>query len=111
MLPPAATPPHVARRVPAGALRAILLAMEPEAEPPGPAATDDPAEPDPAGIGPGGGTPYTEHFQREDGNLAADLAHTEPLHHVDEFDAYIDKERDTHRHRVREEVHTHQLAS
>ena len=84
--------------------------MEPEAEPPGLAATDDPAEPDPAGIGPGGGTPYTVYFPSEDGYLAADLGHAAPLPHVGDFVEYIDEGRVTHRYRVREVVHTLQLA-
>jgi hypothetical protein len=110
MLPSGATQHHVARCVPAGELRAILLAMQPEAEQPDLAATDDPAESDPAGIGPGGGTPYTVYFPSEDGYLAADLGHAAPLPHVGDFVEYIDEGRVTHRYRVREVVHTLQLA-
>jgi hypothetical protein len=84
--------------------------MQPEAEQPDLAATDNPAESDPAGIGPGGGTPYTVYFPSEDGYLAADLGHAAPLPHVGDFVEYIDEGRVTHRYRVREVVHTLQLA-
>jgi hypothetical protein len=110
MLPSGATQHHVARCVPAGDLRAILLAMQPDAEQPDLAATNDPVEPDPAGIGPGGGTPYTVYFPSEHGYLAADLGHAAPLPHVGDFVEYIDEGRVTHRYRVREVVHTLQLA-
>src|SRR5437870_13706038 len=84
--------------------------MESEAEQPGPAATDDPAEPDPAGIGPGGGTPYTVYFPSEDGYHAADLAHAAPLPQVGDLVDYLDEDGITHRYRVREVVHTLQVA-
>jgi len=82
--------------------------MKPEAEQPAPASA--PAEPDPAGIGPGGGTPYTVYFPSGDGYRAADLGHAAPLPHVGDFVEYIDEGRVTHRYRVREVVHTLQLA-
>ena len=84
--------------------------MEPESEQPDLAPAATPAEPDPAGIGPGGGTPYTVYFPSEDGYRAADLGHAAPLPHVGDFVEYIDEVRVTHRYRVREVVHTLQLA-
>jgi hypothetical protein len=69
-----------------------------------------PMEPDPAGIGPGGGTPYTVYFPREDGYRAADLAHAAPLPHAGDLVDYLDERGVTHRYRVREVVHTLQVA-
>jgi len=50
------------------------------------------------------------YFPSEDGYLAADLGHAAPLPHVGDFVEYIDEGRVTHRYRVREVVHTLQLA-
>ncbi len=69
-----------------------------------------PAEPDPAGIGPGGGTPYTVYFPTEDGYRAADLAHAAPLPHAGDLVDYLDEDGITHRYRVREVLHTLQVA-
>lgn len=69
-----------------------------------------PMEPDPAGIGPGGGTPYTVYFPGPDGFRAADLAHAAPLPHAGDFVDYLDERGVTHRYRVREVVHTLQVA-
>jgi hypothetical protein len=69
-----------------------------------------PAESDPAGIGPGGGTPYTVYFPSEEGYRAADLAHAAPLPQVGDLVDYLDEEGVTHRYRVREVVHTLQVA-
>src|SRR6266516_4648048 len=77
---------------------------------PDPAQPTAPAEPDPAGVGPGGGTPYTVYFPSEDGYRAADLAHAAPLPQVGDLVDYLDEEGITHRYRVREVVHTLQLA-
>ena len=68
------------------------------------------AETDPAGIGPGGGTPYTVYFPNGDGYRAADLAHAAPLPHVGDLVDYLDEAGVTHRYRVREVVHTLQVA-
>jgi hypothetical protein len=86
--------------------------MEPEAEPQPhqTAPPSAPSEPDPAGVGPAGGTPYTVYFPSEDGYRAADLGHAAPLPQVGDFVEYIDEGRVTHRYRVREVVHTLQLA-
>jgi len=77
---------------------------------PDPAQPAAPAEPDPAGVGPGGGTPYTVYFPGEDGYRAADLAHAAPLPHVGDLVDYLDEDGVTHRYRVREVVHTLQVA-
>ena len=69
-----------------------------------------PMEPDPAGIGPGGGTPYTVYFPGPDGFRAADLAHAAPLPHAGDLVDYLDERGVTHRYRVREVVHTLQVA-
>ena len=69
-----------------------------------------PAEPDPAGIGPGGGTPYTVYFPGEDGYRAADLGHAAPLPHAGDLVDYLDERGVTYRYRVREVVHTLQVA-
>jgi hypothetical protein len=84
--------------------------MESEPHLPPSAQQTAPAEPDPAGVGPGGGTPYTVYFPSENGYKAADLGHAAPLPHVGDFIEYIDEGRVTHRYRVREVVHTLQLA-
>ena len=77
---------------------------------PDPAQPTAPAEPDPAGVGPGGGTPYTVYFPTEDGYRAADLAHAAPLPQVGDLVDYLDEDGITHRYRVREVVHTLQVA-
>jgi hypothetical protein len=69
-----------------------------------------PTEPDPAGIGPGGGTPYTVYFPGADGYRAADLGHAAPLPHAGDLVDYLDERGVTHRYRVREVVHTLQVA-
>ena len=68
------------------------------------------AETDPAGVGPGGGTPYTVYFPSQDGYRAADLAHAAPLPQVGDLVDYLDEAGVTHRYRVREVVHTLQVA-
>ena len=83
--------------------------MESQAEP-REAARTSPMEPDPAGVGPGGGTPYTVYFPGEDGYRAADLAHAAPLPHAGDLVDYLDERGVTHRYRVREVVHTLQVA-
>ena len=84
--------------------------MESQAEPGESAASYAPMEPDPAGIGPGGGTPYTVYFPGQDGYRAADLAHAAPLPHAGDLVDYLDERGVTHRYRVREVVHTLQVA-
>lgn len=84
--------------------------MESHAEPREPGFPGSPTEPDPAGIGPGGGTPYTVYFPVEDGYRAADLAHAAPLPHAGDLVDYLDERGVNHRYRVREVVHTLQVA-
>jgi hypothetical protein len=83
--------------------------MDAESQLPG-SSTPEAAEPDPAGIGPGGGTPYTVYFPGQDGHRAADLGHAAPLPHVGDLVDYLDERGVTHRYRVREVVHTLQVA-
>ena len=68
------------------------------------------AQTDPAGVGPGGGTPYTVYFPNGDGYRAADLAHAAPLPQVGDLVDYLDEAGVTHRYRVREVIHTLQVA-
>jgi hypothetical protein len=84
--------------------------MKSEDELPHPVEGAEPSEPDPAGVGPGGGTPYTVYFPAEDGYRAADLAHAAPLPQVGDSVEYLDESGVTHRYRVREVVHTLQVA-
>ena len=84
--------------------------MESQTEQGESAASYSPTEPDPAGIGPGGGTPYTVYFPGQDGYRAADLAHAAPLPHAGDLVDYLDERGVTHRYRVREVVHTLQVA-
>src|SRR5436190_18158494 len=84
--------------------------MEPEDDIPEAGQASPVTEPDPAGIGPGGGTPYTVYFPSEDGYLAADLAHAAPLPQAGDLVDYLDEAGITHRYRVREVVHTLQVA-
>jgi hypothetical protein len=84
--------------------------LESQAESREPEVPGSPMEPDPAGIGPGGGTPYTVYFPGQDGYRAADLAHAAPLPHAGDFVDYLDERGVTHRYRVREVVHTLQVA-
>ena len=84
--------------------------MESEAESRKRDVPGSPMEPDPAGIGPGGGTPYTVYFPGQGGFRAADLAHAAPLPHAGDFVDYLDERGVTHRYRVREVVHTLQVA-
>jgi hypothetical protein len=86
------------------------MPVESPAEPRESAALNAPAEPDPAGVGPGGGTPYTVYFPGQDGYRAADLAHAAPLPHAGDLVDYLDERGVTHRFRVREVVHTLQVA-
>jgi len=84
--------------------------VESQAEPRESGVPSPPNEPDPAGIGPGGGTPYTVYFPVENGYRAADLAHAAPLPHAGDLVDYLDERGVTHRYRVREVVHTLQVA-
>ena len=83
--------------------------MDPEDDIPGAGQASPVTEPDPAGIGPGGGTPYTVYFPSEDGYRAADLAHAAPLPQAGDLVDYLDEAGITHRYRVREVVHTLQV--
>jgi hypothetical protein len=84
--------------------------VESQAEPRESGVPSSPTEPDPAGIGPGGGTPYTVYFPGQGGYRAADLAHAAPLPHAGDLVDYLDERGVTHRFRVREVVHTLQVA-
>jgi hypothetical protein len=84
--------------------------VDSQAEPRESVVPGPPTEPDPAGIGPGGGTPYTVYFPIENGYRAADLAHAAPLPHAGDLVDYLDERGVTHRYRVREVVHTLQVA-
>ena len=67
-------------------------------------------EPDPAGIGPDGGTTFTVYFPADDGYRGADIAHPAPLPRVGDQVEYIDEAGISHRYRVRNVVHTFQAA-
>ena len=71
---------------------------------------DPPLEPDPAGIGPDGGTTFTIYFPTDGGYRGADLAHPAPLPRVGDRVDYIDETGVSHRYRVRDVVHTFQAA-
>ena len=50
------------------------------------------------------------YFPGQDGYRAADLAHAAPLPHAGDLVDYLDERGVTHRYRVREVVHTLQVA-
>lgn len=75
-----------------------------------PSESDPPLEPDPAGIGPDGGTTFTVYFPADDGYRGADLAHPAPLPRIGDQVEYIDEAGVSHRYRVRNVMHTFQAA-
>src|SRR5438874_11863880 len=62
------------------------------------------AETDPAGAGPGGGTPYTVYFPSQDGYRAADLAHAAPPPQVGDLVGSLHESGCPDRYRVRQGV-------